>query len=92
MKKKNFAPIVGFIEFLLLFLSLLSGRHCLFDALAQYRNLSCLNEATNCFCNSNILEMSNGGCDLRPQDHPFVDKHFRFDHFQSFDCGIVHLV
>ena len=35
---------------------------------------------------------SNGGYDLRPQDHPFGDKDLRFDQFQSFDCGIVHLV
>ena len=30
--------------------------------------------------------------DLRPQDHPFVDKDLRFYQFESFDCGIVHLV
>ena len=35
---------------------------------------------------------SNGGYDLRPQDHPFDDKDLRFDQFQSFYCGIVHLV
>ena len=35
---------------------------------------------------------SNGGYDLRPQDHPFGDEDLRFDQFQSFDCGIVHLV
>ena len=71
-------------------------------ALAQYRNLSCSNEATNYFCNRNILVVSNckrnilvvsnGGYDLRPQERPFVDKHLRVNHFQSFDCGIVHLV
>ena len=61
-------------------------------ALAQYRNLSCSNEATNYLCNSNILVGSNGGYDLHPQEHPFVDKHLRLDHFQSFYCGIVHIV
>ena len=38
--------------------------------------MSCSNEATNYFCNSNNLVGSNGGYDLRPQDHPFVDKTF----------------
>ena len=61
-------------------------------AMAQYRNLSCSNEATNNFCNGDILVGSNGGYDLRPQEHAFVDKHLRLNHFQSFDCGIVHLV
>ena len=59
---------------------------------AQYRNLSYSNEATNYFCNRNILVRSNGGYDLRPQEHPFVDKHLRFDYFQSFDFGILDLV
>ena len=27
---------------------------------------------------------SNGGYDLRPQDHPFGDKDLRFDQFQSY--------
>ena len=47
---------------------------------------------SNYFSNGNILVGSNGGYDLRPQEHPFVDKYLRFDHFQLFDCGIVHLV
>ena len=34
----------------------------------------------------------NGGYDLRPQDHPFGDKDLRFDSFQSYSCGICHLV
>ena len=59
---------------------------------AQYRKLSCSNEATNYFCNCYILVGSNGGYDLRPQDHPFVDKDLRFYQFESFGCGIVHLV
>ena len=60
--------------------------------LAQYWNLSCLNEATNYSCNGDILVGSNGGHDLHLQEHPIVDKHLRLDHFPSFDCGIVHLV
>ena len=35
---------------------------------------------------------SNGGYDLRPQDHPFVDEDLLFYQFESFDCGIVHLL
>ena len=58
----------------------------------QYWNMSRLNEATNYSCNGNILLGSNGEYDLRPQEHPIVDKHLRFDHFQSFDCGMFHLV
>ena len=61
-------------------------------ALAQYQDLSCSNEATNYFCNDNIHVGSNGGYDLRPKKNPFVNKHLRLDHSQSFDCGIVHLV
>ena len=34
---------------------------------------------------------SNGGYDLRPQDHPFGDKDLRFDQFQAYSCGICHL-
>ena len=30
--------------------------------------------------------------DLRPKDHPLGDKHFRFDQFQSYSCGICHRV
>ena len=39
-----------------------------------------------------ILVLSNGECDLHPQEHPFVDKHLRLDHFQSFEYGILDLV
>ena len=46
----------------------------------------------NYFCNCQFLVVSNGGCDLRPQDHPFGDKDLRFDQFQSYSCGICHLV
>ena len=60
--------------------------------LAQYWNLSCLNEATSYSCNDNFLVGSNGGYDLHLQEHPIVDKHLRLDHFQSFDYGMFHLV
>ena len=95
MKEKNFVPIVGFVELLLL------SNCCKVDnawssqicaSLAQYLNLSCLKSTTNYSCNGHILVVSNGGYDLRPQEHPFVDKHFRFDHFQSFGYGMFHLV
>ena len=42
------------------------------------------------FCQ--LLVESNGGYDLRPQDHPFGDKFLQFDPFQSYSCGICHLV
>ena len=35
---------------------------------------------------------SDGGYDFNPLEHPFVDKDLRFDQFQSFDCGTVHLL
>ena len=38
--------------------------------LASYRNQSCSNESTNYFENCQFLVESNGGYDLRPQDHP----------------------
>ena len=37
--------------------------------LAQHWNLSCSNEATNYFCNCNILVGSTGGYDLHLQEH-----------------------
>ena len=36
--------------------------------------------------------LSNGECDLHPQEHPIVDKLLRLDDFQSFDYGILDLV
>ena len=57
----------------------------------QYRNLSCLNEATNYFCHDKILVGSNGGYGLDLQEHPIVDKHLHLDHFQSFDYGMFRL-
>ena len=36
--------------------------------------------------------LSNGECDLHPQEHPIVDKDLRLDDFQSFDYGILNLV
>ena len=29
--------------------------------------------------------LSNGECDLHPQEHPIVDKDLRLDDFQSFE-------
>ena len=97
MKKKNSVPNVDFFELVLLSHSIAAKQTMLVSnqvcaALAQCRNLSCSNEATNYFDNGNILVRSIGGCDLRSQDHPIVDKHQRLDHFQSFDCGMFHLV
>ena len=36
--------------------------------------------------------LSNGECDLHPQEHPIVEKDLRLDEFQSFDYGILDLV
>ena len=36
--------------------------------------------------------LSNGECDLHPQEHPIVDKDLRLDDFQSFEYGILDLV
>ena len=60
--------------------------------MAWYQNLACLNEATICSCNGSILVLSNGECDLHPQDHPIVDKLLHLDDFQSFEYGILDLV
>ena len=38
------------------------------------------------------LVLSNGECDLHPQEHLIVDKLLHLDDFQSFACGIVDLV
>ena len=35
--------------------------------------------------------LSNGECDLHPQEHPIVDKDLRLDDFQSFEYGILDL-
>ena len=36
--------------------------------------------------------MSNGECDLHPQEHPIVDKLLHLDDVQSFEYGILDLV
>ena len=36
--------------------------------------------------------LSNGECDLHPQEHPVVDKDLRLDDVQSFEYGIRDLV
>ena len=36
--------------------------------------------------------LSNGICDLHPQEHPIVDKDLRLDDFPSFEYGILDLV
>ena len=36
--------------------------------------------------------LSNGECDLHPQEHPIVDKDLRLDDFQPFEYGILDLV
>ena len=86
MKKNRFVSIVGFVELLLLSIAaretmLVWSQIC--AGWAWYRNQSCSNE---------FLMESNGGYDLYPQDHLFDDKDLHLDHFQSFDCGIFHLV
>ena len=36
--------------------------------------------------------LSNGECDLHPQEHPIIDKDLRLDCVQSFEYGILDLV
>ena len=38
-----------------------------------------------------ILVLSNGECDLHPQEHPIVDKLLHLDYVQSFGHGIPDL-
>ena len=52
----------------------------------------CSNEATICSYSGDILELSNGECDLHPQEHPIVDKLLHLDDSQSFEYGILDLV
>ena len=60
--------------------------------MAWYWNLAYLNEATICSCSESILVLSNGECDLHPQEHPIVDKLLHLYDFQSFEYGILDLV
>ena len=54
-----------------------------------YQNLAYLNEATICSKSGSILVLSNGECDLHPQEHPIVDKLRHLDVFQPFEYGIL---
>ena len=56
------------------------------------KNLAYLKEATICSYSESILVLSNGECDLHPQEHPIVDQDLRLDDFQSFEYGILDLV
>ena len=51
-----------------------------------------MNEATISSHCASILVLSNGECDLHPQEHPIVDTDLRLDDFQSFEYGILDLV
>ena len=57
------------------------------SALHWHKIGTCLVRTTRpiTFVTSNILVGSNDGYDLSPQEHPFVDKHLRLDHVQSFE-------
>ena len=95
-KKKNFLPIVGFVE-LLLFFQLPQGRQCLFEvrSVPDWHSIGTYLVRTNPPITFVIVIFVWGqmvGMTFRPKDHPFGDKDLRFDQFQSFDCGIVHLV
>ena len=76
-KKKNSVPIVDFCESSWTFVKFL----LLLFPLLQGRQ-----------CLFKIRSVSNGGYDIHPQEHPFVYKHLRLEHFQSFDYGMFHLV
>ena len=88
--KNSFASIFGCVELLLFFFQLPQGRQCLFEV-RSVPDWHCIgiNVVPS---NRQFLVESNGGCDLRPQDHPFGDKDLRFDQFQSYSFGICHLV
>ena len=51
-----------------------------------------LNGAIICSNSGSILVLSNGECDLHPQEHLIVDKVLHLDDFQSFGYGILDLV
>ena len=59
---------------------------------AWYYNIAYLNEATICAESGSILVLSNGECDLHPQEHPIVDKLLHLGDVQSFEYGILDLV
>ena len=88
--KNSFVSIAGFVDLLL------QSRQCLFEVrsvpdLALYWNQSCSKKSTNYFCNFQSLVESNGGYDLRPQDHPF-GYISSIRPISSYSCGIYHLV
>ena len=56
------------------------------------RTLLISNEATICSYSGGILVLSNGECDLHPQEHPIVDKLLHLDVVQSFEYGFLDLV
>ena len=93
-RRRTLCPSLVSLSFFFFF-QLLQGWQCLFEVLrctGIISELLLFERSHQYFCNRNILVRSNGGYDLRPQKHPIVDHHLRLDHFQSFDCGIVHLV
>ena len=94
-RRRTLCPLLISLSFFFLF-HLLQSRQCLFEvksALHWHSLGTCLVRTKPAITFlSNIVVESNGGSDLRPQEHPFVDKHLRLDHFRSFDCGIFHLV
>ena len=50
--------------------------------MAQCQNVAYLNEAF-LFHGGSVLVLSNGECDLHPQEHPIVDKVLDLDDFHS---------
>ena len=66
----------------------LQGRQCLLEirSMPQWHSIRTLLNS------GGILVLSNGECDLHPQEHPIVDKDLRLDDFQSFEYGILDLV
>ena len=56
--------------------------------MAWYENLAYSNEATICSYSVSIFALSDGECDLHPQEHPIVDKVLHLDDFQSFEYGM----
>ena len=94
--KNSFVSIVGFVDLLLLSFKCRNvDNACLKSdlCLIGIESESILFERIHqLLCNYQFLVESNGGYDLRPQDHPFGDKDLRSEQFQTYSCGICHLV
>ena len=95
-KKKNFVSIVGFVELLLLSLSIAArvDNACLKLDVCQIGMVSesCSNESTNYFCIVNFLRNQMVGMIFVHQIIHLATKIFGSTQVQSYSFGICHLV